>query len=46
MSTTLPVIVSDLHATQFVWVATAYGIASTALLPLSGGFAEVGPAMI
>ncbi|KAI0730581.1 Mfs1.2 [Earliella scabrosa] len=41
VSTALPVIVSDLHADEFVWVASAYGIASTALLPLSGGLAEV-----
>ncbi|EIN09177.1 Mfs1.2 [Punctularia strigosozonata HHB-11173 SS5] len=41
ISTALPTIVSDLHASDFVWVASAYGIASTALLPLSGGLAEV-----
>ncbi|KAM5530941.1 hypothetical protein V8D89_015386 [Ganoderma adspersum] len=41
VSPALPVIVSDLHADEFVWVASAYGIASTALLPLSGGLAEV-----
>ncbi|OBZ79894.1 putative transporter C3H1.06c [Grifola frondosa] len=41
VSTALPVISSDLHATQFLWVASAYGLASTALLPLSGGMAEI-----
>ncbi|KAH9859176.1 Mfs1.1 [Lenzites betulinus] len=40
VSTALPVIVSDLHSDQFLWVASAYAIASTALLPLSGGLAE------
>ena len=28
---------------DFVWVASAYALASTALLPASGGMAEVGP---
>ncbi|KAI1791873.1 Mfs1.2 [Ganoderma leucocontextum] len=41
VSPALPVIVSDLRADEFVWVASAYGISSTALLPLSGGLAEV-----
>ncbi|PIL24610.1 MFS general substrate transporter [Ganoderma sinense ZZ0214-1] len=41
VSPALPVIVSDLRADEFVWVASAYGIASTALLPLSGCLAEV-----
>ncbi|KAI0746387.1 Mfs1.2 [Daedaleopsis nitida] len=41
VSTALPVIVSDLHADEFVWVASVYSIASTALLPLSGGLAQV-----
>ncbi|KAL1937275.1 hypothetical protein VTO73DRAFT_13884 [Trametes versicolor] len=40
VSTALPVIVSDLHSDQFLWVASAYAISSTALLPLSGGLAE------
>lgn len=33
--------IADLKATTFVWVAVAYGIASTALLPLSGCLAQV-----
>ena len=41
MSTALPVIVNDLHADQFIWVASAYGIAGTVLLPLIGGLAQV-----
>ncbi|KAI0352111.1 Mfs1.1 [Trametes cingulata] len=40
VSTALPTIVSDLRSGQFVWVASAYALASTALLPLSGGLAE------
>ncbi|KAI0766215.1 major facilitator superfamily domain-containing protein [Trametes elegans] len=40
VSTALPTIVSDLHSDQFVWVASAYALSSTALLPLSGGLAE------
>ncbi|KAL1937269.1 hypothetical protein VTO73DRAFT_13878, partial [Trametes versicolor] len=40
VSTALPVIVSDLHSDQFLWVASAYAISSTALLPLSGGLAD------
>ncbi|EIN09718.1 MFS general substrate transporter [Punctularia strigosozonata HHB-11173 SS5] len=41
VSMALPTIVGDLHSNQFVWVASAYAIASTALLPLSGGLSEV-----
>ncbi|EGO00143.1 hypothetical protein SERLA73DRAFT_72881 [Serpula lacrymans var. lacrymans S7.3] len=41
VSTALPTIVTELHSNQFVWVATSYGLASTALLPLSGGLAEI-----
>ncbi|KAI0365458.1 Mfs1.1 [Pilatotrama ljubarskyi] len=40
VSTTLPTIVSDLHSDQFVWVASAYALASTAFLPLAGGLSE------
>jgi MFS family permease len=39
--TALPVIVHDLHGSGFVWVGSAYPLASTAILPLSGGLAEV-----
>ncbi|KAF7330929.1 Mfs1.2 [Mycena venus] len=39
--TALPVIIGDLHGSGFVWVGSAYPLASTAILPLSGGLAEV-----
>ncbi|KAF7794865.1 hypothetical protein EIP86_006007, partial [Pleurotus ostreatoroseus] len=41
ISTALPTIVHDLHGEDFVWVASAYALASTALLPASGAMAEV-----
>lgn len=41
VSTALPVIIHDLQGGDFVWVGTAYSLASTAFLPLSGGVAEV-----
>ncbi|KAJ7463436.1 major facilitator superfamily domain-containing protein [Mycena galericulata] len=41
ISTALPVIVQELHSDDFLWVASSYGIASTVLLPLSGGLAEI-----
>ena len=39
MSTTLPTIVKNLHGSDFIWVAAAYTISSTAVLPLVGGLA-------
>ncbi|KAJ3733198.1 iron permease [Lentinula guzmanii] len=41
VSTALPTIVNVLHGDQFIWIASAYTICSTALAPLSGGLAEV-----
>ena len=41
VSTALPVIVSDLNADQFVWIASAYAIAGTVILPLVGGLSQV-----
>ncbi|KAJ7123777.1 MFS general substrate transporter [Mycena crocata] len=41
VSTALPTIANDLHVTAFVWVGTAYSLASTAFLPMSGGLAEI-----
>ncbi|KAI0687844.1 Mfs1.2 [Cerioporus squamosus] len=41
VSTALPVIVSDLHGDDFLWVGAAYALASTAFLPMSGGVAEI-----
>ncbi|KAJ6511410.1 major facilitator superfamily domain-containing protein [Mycena vitilis] len=40
ISTALPVIAEDLHLPDFIWVASAYAIACTVLLALSGGLAE------
>ncbi|KAI0932959.1 hypothetical protein AcW2_001429 [Taiwanofungus camphoratus] len=37
----LPTIASDLHISQFVWIRTAYGLSSSALLPLSGALAQI-----
>ncbi|TFK32485.1 iron permease [Crucibulum laeve] len=37
VSTALPTIVDELHGKDFIWVGTAYMIASTAILPLVGG---------
>ncbi|TFY62393.1 hypothetical protein EVJ58_g3901 [Rhodofomes roseus] len=36
-----PTIAGDLSIIQFAWIGTAYGLSSTALLPLSGGLAQV-----
>ena len=41
VSTTLPTITHALNGDDFVWVASAYGLAATALLPMSGALAEV-----
>ncbi|EGO18747.1 hypothetical protein SERLADRAFT_364217 [Serpula lacrymans var. lacrymans S7.9] len=41
VSTALPTIVDDLHGTQFVWVGSAYALAATAFVPLSGSLAEI-----
>ncbi|KAL0952492.1 hypothetical protein HGRIS_006755 [Hohenbuehelia grisea] len=41
ISTALPVIVNELHGTQFVWVGSAYALAATAWLPLSGNLAQI-----
>ncbi|KIP03761.1 hypothetical protein PHLGIDRAFT_77024 [Phlebiopsis gigantea 11061_1 CR5-6] len=40
VSTALPTIVHDLDGEDFVWVANAYVLAATALLPMTGGMAE------
>ena len=40
-STALPTIVADLQGDDFVWVGSSYSLAATALLPASGGVAEV-----
>ncbi|KAG9035122.1 hypothetical protein FRB95_011989 [Tulasnella sp. JGI-2019a] len=41
VSTALPVMVQDLHGTDFVWVGAAFSLGSTAFLPLSGGLAQI-----
>lgn len=40
VGTTLPSIVADLHGTNFVWVGSAYALASSALLPMTGGIVQ------
>ena len=37
----MPTIIHELGGQQYIWVASAYALASTALLPASGGFAQV-----
>lgn len=41
VGTALPTIIHELGGEQYIWVASAYALASTALLPASGGFAQV-----
>ncbi|KAI0677757.1 MFS general substrate transporter [Trametes maxima] len=41
VSTALPTIAHDLHASDFVWVGSAYTLSSTAFLPMSGGVAQI-----
>ncbi|KDR66919.1 hypothetical protein GALMADRAFT_106085 [Galerina marginata CBS 339.88] len=40
VSTALPTIVKDLRGSDFIWVGSAYAIASTAILPTIGGLAS------
>ncbi|KAF7378339.1 putative iron permease [Mycena sanguinolenta] len=40
VSTALPTIVEHLHGSDFIWVGSAYTIASTAVLPTIGGLAS------
>ncbi|KAJ3846012.1 Mfs1.2 [Lentinula lateritia] len=37
----LPVIINDLQGQEFAWIGTAYGLASTVFLPMSGNMAEI-----
>ena len=41
VTTALPIIVAELHGSQFVWVGSAYALSATAFLPMSGGLAQV-----
>ncbi|GJJ10965.1 hypothetical protein Clacol_005194 [Clathrus columnatus] len=49
VSTALPIIAADLHGASFIWVGTAYALASSAILPMTGGVAQIfgrRPAMV
>lgn len=41
VSTALPTIVDDLNGEDFVWVGSAYALGSTAILPMTGGLAQI-----
>lgn len=41
VSTALPTIVSALNGADFVWVGVAYALASSAILPMTGGIAQI-----
>ncbi|KIM86227.1 hypothetical protein PILCRDRAFT_65068 [Piloderma croceum F 1598] len=41
VATALPTITADLHGTDFVWVGSAYALASSAILPMTGGLAQI-----
>ncbi|KAJ7050318.1 major facilitator superfamily domain-containing protein, partial [Mycena amicta] len=41
MSSALPTIVESLHGSQFIWAGSAYSLGATALIPLSGGLAQI-----
>ncbi|KAF8520691.1 MFS general substrate transporter [Gautieria morchelliformis] len=41
VSTALPTIASELHGSDFVWVGAAYALASSAILPMTGGLAQL-----
>ncbi|EKM52354.1 uncharacterized protein PHACADRAFT_198415 [Phanerochaete carnosa HHB-10118-sp] len=41
VATALPTITHDLNGGKFVWIASAYGLASTVFLPASGGMADI-----
>ncbi|KAG8913263.1 hypothetical protein FRC01_004632 [Tulasnella sp. 417] len=41
VSTALPTIVQDLQGTEFAWVGSAFALGSTAILPLTGGLAQI-----
>ncbi|KAF7341858.1 putative iron permease [Mycena sanguinolenta] len=40
VSTAIPTIVGHLHGSDFIWVGSAYTVASTAILPTMGGLAS------
>ncbi|KAJ3789292.1 major facilitator superfamily domain-containing protein [Lentinula aff. detonsa] len=41
VSTALPSIVRDLGGDNFIWITSSYTLASTAILPMSGGIAQI-----
>ncbi|KAF8069218.1 Mfs1.2, partial [Lyophyllum atratum] len=41
ISTALPTIASALNGKDFIWVGSAYNIAATAFMPMSGGLAQI-----
>lgn len=41
LATASPVIVADLHGSEFEWIGASYALAATAFLPMSGGLAQV-----
>ena len=41
VSTALPTIVAELNGNDFVWVGAAYALASSAILPMTGGLAQL-----
>lgn len=41
VSTALPTIVAELGGAQFIWVGSAYALASSAVIPLTGGISQI-----
>ncbi|KIJ48812.1 hypothetical protein M422DRAFT_225924 [Sphaerobolus stellatus SS14] len=41
VATALPTIVADLKGDDFVWVGSGYAMASSAILPMTGGIAQI-----
>ncbi|KAJ7050784.1 major facilitator superfamily domain-containing protein [Mycena amicta] len=41
VGTALPVIAQDLNGSNYIWIGSAYTLASTALLPFCGGLAQI-----
>ena len=41
VSTALPIIAAELHGSGFVWVGVAYPLSASAILPMTGGIAQI-----
>lgn len=41
VSNALPTVANALHADQFIWIGSAYALSSAALIPMTGGMAEI-----